>query len=41
MKSQTLKLMIAWLLVGSALGWGVVQSIKKSMPLFQVPAAKS
>ena len=29
-----IKLIVAWLFVGLALGWGVVQSIHQSKPLF-------
>ncbi|MFM7215041.1 MAG: hypothetical protein ACKO3H_09215 [Verrucomicrobiota bacterium] len=32
---KTLKLVIAWLLVGVPLAWGVIQSIEKSLPLFR------
>lgn len=32
---QTVKLLIAFLWVGIPLGWGVVQSVKKSMPLIK------
>ncbi len=28
-------LCIAWLVVGIPLGWGVVKSVEKSLPLFQ------
>jgi hypothetical protein len=28
------KLIIAWLWISIPLGWGVYQSVKKSMPLF-------
>jgi len=31
---MNIKLIIAWLFVGLALGWGVVQSIHQSEPLF-------
>jgi len=31
---MTVKLFVAWLFVGLALGWGVVQSIYQSAPLF-------
>jgi len=31
---MTIKLIVAWLWVGLALGWGVVQSVYQSMPLF-------
>jgi len=29
-----MKLVLAWLFVVLPLGWGVTQSVKKSMPLF-------
>lgn len=29
-----IKLGLAWLVVGVPLAWGVLQSVKKSMPLF-------
>ena len=32
---KTLKLVIAWLLVGVPLGWGVVQCIERSLPLLR------
>jgi len=32
---KTLKLVIAWLLVGVPLAWGVLQSIEKSLPLLR------
>ena len=39
-----IKLIIAWLWISIPLGWGVYQSVKKSMPLFgseaAAPAAK-
>jgi hypothetical protein len=41
---KTLVLAIAWLLIAIPLGWGVYQSVQKSMPLFQgqsEPAASS
>jgi hypothetical protein len=37
-------LAIAWMLIAVPLGWGVYQSVQKSMPLFQgqlEPAAPS
>lgn len=37
-----IKLLIIWLWIGIPLGWGVYQSVKKSLPLFtqnSVPAA--
>jgi hypothetical protein len=35
MKTNAIKLIVAWAIVGSALGWGVYHSVKKSMPLFK------
>lgn len=32
---KTLKLFIAWLLVGVPLAWGVLQSVEKSFPLLR------
>jgi hypothetical protein len=38
--STTLRLVASWLLVLIPLGWGVYQSVVKSLPLFQsTPAA--
>lgn len=37
MKSATL--FIAWIWISLPLGWGVYQSVKKSLPLFGVEAA--
>ena len=34
-------LLIAWLWVGIPLGWGVYQTVKKSLPLFQAAAPAS
>ncbi len=31
---MNLKLIIAWLFVGIPLGWGMVKTVQKSMPLF-------
>jgi hypothetical protein len=31
---RSLKLKLAWVLVGLPLAWGVYHSVKKSMPLF-------
>jgi len=39
---KSLKLLLAWLVVGAPLSWGVYHSVKKSLPLFHgatVPAA--
>ena len=33
-----IKLIIAWLWIAVPLGWGVYQSVMKSMPLFGVEA---
>ncbi|HET9606510.1 MAG TPA: hypothetical protein VFO87_05625 [Nitrospira sp.] len=41
---KTIALAIAWMLIAVPLGWGVYQSVQKSMPLFQgqsEPAARS
>jgi hypothetical protein len=41
---KTFVLVIAWMLIAVPLGWGVYQSVQKSMPLFQwqsEPAASS
>ena len=32
---RTIALAIAWMLIAVPLGWGVYQSVQKSMPLFQ------
>jgi hypothetical protein len=32
---KTIALAIAWILIAMPLGWGVYQSVQKSMPLFQ------
>jgi hypothetical protein len=39
---MTLRLFIAWIWIAVPLGWGVYQSVQKSLPLFQetVAAAK-
>jgi hypothetical protein len=37
--SSTLVIVVSWIIVLIPLGWGVVQSIVKSLPLFQKPAA--
>lgn len=36
-----MKMLIAWLVVGLPLSWGVYQSMMKSMPLFKPPAANA
>ena len=36
---KTLKLSLAWLLIGLPLAWGVYHSVKKSLPLFSSPPA--
>jgi len=38
-KSSTLAIIICWLVVLIPLGWGVVQSVVKSLPLFQMSSA--
>jgi len=41
---KTVALAIAWILIAVPLGWGVYQSVQKSIPLFQgqsEPAAPS
>jgi hypothetical protein len=38
-KSSWVKLAVFWILVLIPLGWGVVQSVVKSLPLFQTPVA--
>jgi hypothetical protein len=40
-KSSTLVIVVSWVIVLIPLGWGVVQSVLKSLPLFQNPAASS
>jgi hypothetical protein len=37
-KSSPLLVAVSWVLVLIPLGWGVVQSVVKSLPLFQMPA---
>jgi len=32
---KTLKLALAWLIVGIPLAWGVYHSVRKSLPLFK------
>ncbi|WP_168189276.1 MFS transporter small subunit [Paludisphaera borealis] len=39
MKSSALLIAASWLLVLIPLGWGVYQSVVKSLPLFQAPDA--
>ena len=34
-----MKLFLTWLVVGIPLAWGVMASVKKSLPLFSPPAA--
>jgi hypothetical protein len=36
---KIIALVIAWMLIAVPLGWGVYQSVQKSMPLFQGPSA--
>jgi hypothetical protein len=40
-KTSTLRLVLAWVIVAIPLGWGVYQSVVKSLPLFQMSAAKA
>jgi hypothetical protein len=40
-KTSTLRLAVAWVIVAIPLGWGVYQSVVKSLPLFQISAANS
>jgi len=40
-KSSPLVLAASWLFVLIPLGWGVYQSVVKSLPLFQPPAAST
>ncbi len=35
-----MKLVLAWLFVISALGWGVMKSVQKARPLFSAVAEK-
>ena len=37
-KSSPLLIAVSWILVLIPLGWGVVQSVVKSLPLFQMSA---
>jgi len=36
---NALKLLIAWTWIALPLGWGVYQSVQKSLPLFGIEAA--
>lgn len=36
---KNIRLLIAWIWVAMPLGWGVYQSVNKSLPLFQSAAA--
>ena len=38
-KTSPLSIALAWALVTVPLGWGVYQSVVKSLPIFQVSAA--
>jgi hypothetical protein len=38
-KSQPLLIAASWMIVLIPLAWGVVQSVVKSLPLFQMPTA--
>ena len=38
-KSSLLVIVVSWIIVLIPLGWGVVQSVVKSLPLFSVSAA--
>ncbi|HEX6951051.1 MAG TPA: hypothetical protein VF127_15735 [Nitrospira sp.] len=35
---KTIALALAWMLIAVPLGWGVYQSVQKSMPLFEGPS---
>ena len=35
---QVVKLVVAWLIVGAPAAWGVTQTLKQSLKLFQSPA---
>jgi hypothetical protein len=37
--TQCAALVIAWAIVGIPAGWGVAQTVRKSVPLFTAPAA--
>jgi hypothetical protein len=39
-KSSLLVIAVSWIVVLIPLGWGVVQSVVKSLPLFSVSAAQ-
>jgi hypothetical protein len=39
-RSSPLILVIAWLVVSLPLGWGVYESVKKSLPLFYSASAR-
>ena len=39
-KTSPLTIAIAWIVVSIPLGWGVYQSVVKSMPLFQTSQRK-
>jgi hypothetical protein len=36
-KTSAFRLAIAWVIVAVPLGWGVYQSVVKSLPLFRAP----
>lgn len=38
---KAITLLIAWVWITMPLGWGVYQSVKKSLPLFSVEAPAS
>jgi hypothetical protein len=38
-KSSPLRIAVSWMIVLIPLGWGIGQSVAKSLPLFQMPAA--
>jgi hypothetical protein len=38
-KSSPLRIAVSWIIVLIPLGWGIMQSVVKSLPLFQMPAA--
>jgi hypothetical protein len=38
-KPSPLRIAVSWMIVLIPLGWGVYQSVVKSLPLFQTPAA--
>jgi hypothetical protein len=38
-KSSALVILLAWIVVGLPLGWGVYNTVRNSMKLFQKPAA--